>query len=178
MLENICSASFPCYGKHYFLTKPRCCLCILFKTTFWLPLAMNRCWPVKWNLFLSLRVSSVAQSCLTLCDPIDCSLPGSSVHRIFQARILEWLAISFSKGSSQPQNRTWVSCVSCIAHQSLTHWAIGNYLHIKKWTLLEVQRCYSECSDHMLRTLLRMWEIVKQYYFYPVSILPNIQTYL
>ena len=41
--------------------------------------------------------SEVAQLCLTLCDPIDCSLPGFSVHGIFQARILEWVAISFSK---------------------------------------------------------------------------------
>ena len=41
--------------------------------------------------------SEVAQSCLTLCDPIDCSLPGSPIHGIFQARILEWVAISFSK---------------------------------------------------------------------------------
>ena len=42
--------------------------------------------------------SEVAQSCLTLCDPMDCSLPGSSVHGIFQAWILEWVAISFSRG--------------------------------------------------------------------------------
>ena len=39
------------------------------------------------------------QSCLTLCDPMDCSLPGSSIHGIFQARVLEWGAIAFSKGS-------------------------------------------------------------------------------
>ena len=45
--------------------------------------------------------SEVAQSCPTLCDPLDCSLPGSSVHGIFQARILGWVAISFSRGSSQ-----------------------------------------------------------------------------
>ena len=44
--------------------------------------------------------NEVAQSCLTLCDPMDCSLPGSSVHGIFQARILGWVAISFSRGSS------------------------------------------------------------------------------
>ena len=48
--------------------------------------------------------SEVAQSCLTLCDPMDCSLPGSSVHGILQARILEWVAISFSRGSSQPRD--------------------------------------------------------------------------
>ena len=49
--------------------------------------------------------SEVAQSCLTLCDPVDCSPPGSSVHGILQARILEWVAISFSRGSFQPMVR-------------------------------------------------------------------------
>ena len=46
--------------------------------------------------------SEVTQSCPTLCDPIGCSLPGSSIHGIFQAIVLEWIAISFSRGSSQP----------------------------------------------------------------------------
>ena len=53
--------------------------------------------------------SEVAQSCPTLCDPMDCSLPGSSIHGIFQARVLEWVAISFSRGSSRPKDRTRVS---------------------------------------------------------------------
>ena len=56
-----------------------------------------------------LSESEVPQSSLTLCDPMDCNLPGSSVHGIFQARILEWVAIFFSRGSSQPRNRTQVS---------------------------------------------------------------------
>ena len=47
----------------------------------------------------------------TLFNPMDCSPPGSSVHGIFQARVLEWVAISFSRGSSQPRDRTWVSCI-------------------------------------------------------------------
>ena len=47
--------------------------------------------------------SEVAQSCLTLCDSMDCSLPDSSVHGIFQAIVLEWIAISFSRGSSRPR---------------------------------------------------------------------------
>ena len=55
--------------------------------------------------------SEIAQLCLTLCDPIDCSLPGPSVHGIFQAIVLEWMAISFSRGSSQPRARTQVSCI-------------------------------------------------------------------
>ena len=53
--------------------------------------------------------SEVAQSCPTLCDPMDCSPPGSSVLGIFQARVLEWIAISFSRGSSRPRDRTRVS---------------------------------------------------------------------
>ena len=54
----------------------------------------------------------VAQSCPTLCDPMDCSPPGFSVHGILQARILEWVVISFSRGSSQPRDRTQVSRIS------------------------------------------------------------------
>ena len=52
--------------------------------------------------------SEVAQLCPTLCNPMDCGPPGSSVHGIFQARILEWVAISFSRGSSQPRDQTLV----------------------------------------------------------------------
>ena len=55
-----------------------------------------------------------AQSCLNLCNPMNCSLPGSSVHGIFQARILEWVAISYSSRSSQPRDRTRAL--------SLLHW--------------------------------------------------------
>ena len=53
--------------------------------------------------------SEVAQSCPTLFDPMDCNVPHSSVHGIFQARVWEWVAISFSRGSSQPRNQTQVS---------------------------------------------------------------------
>ena len=53
--------------------------------------------------------SEVAQSCLTLYNPMGCSLPGASTHGIFQARILEWVALSFSRGSSRPRDWTWVS---------------------------------------------------------------------
>ena len=53
----------------------------------------------------------VDESCLTLCSPMDCSPPGSSVHGILQARILEWVANLFSRGSSQPRDQTWVSCL-------------------------------------------------------------------
>ena len=60
----------------------------------------------------------IIQSCLTVCDPMDCSPSGSSVHAILQARIREWVATSFSKGSSQPRDQT---CVSCIGRWILYH---------------------------------------------------------
>ena len=61
------------------------------------------------------------QLCLTLCDPMDCSLPGSSVHGIFQASTLEWITISSSRGSSQPRAQTHVSCILFSSVESLNH---------------------------------------------------------
>ena len=66
------------------------------------------------------KESEVAQYCPTLCDPMDCSLLGSSVHGIFQVRILEWVAISCSRRSSWP--RDWTR-VSCIIGRCFTNWA-------------------------------------------------------
>ena len=54
----------------------------------------------------------VAQSCLTLCDPVDCSPPGSSVHGILQARMLEWVAIPFSRASYRPRDQILVSHIT------------------------------------------------------------------
>ena len=59
---------------------------------------------VKW--------SEVAQSCPTLCNPMNWGSPGSSILGILQARILEWVAISFSRGTSQPRDQTHVSCIA------------------------------------------------------------------
>ena len=61
-----------------------------------------------------MLVLSCFQSCLTLCDPMDCSLPGSCVHGILRARILKWVAISFFRGSSQPRDQTHIFYFSCI----------------------------------------------------------------
>ena len=66
---------------------------------------------------------SVTQLCLTLWDRMDYNLPGSSVHRIFRARILECVAIFSSRGSSWPSDRTCISWVSCIGKWILYHWA-------------------------------------------------------
>ena len=77
------------------------------------------CSPLICLLFWCMHGKSL-QSCLTLCDSMDCSPPGSSVHGIFQARILEWVAISFSRGSSWP--RDW-NHISCIGRRILYHCA-------------------------------------------------------
>ena len=81
----------------------------------------------------------VTQSCLTLCYRMDCSLPGSSVHGILQARILEWFAIPFSRGSSQLRDQTQVSCIwgrfFIIWTTSEVHWEmslVNNYHHTYK----------------------------------------------
>ena len=75
-------------------------------------------WDLIFSLVIHLRCmmyeseSEVTQSCLTLWNPVDCTPPGSSVHGILQARILEWVAISFSRGSSRPRDRTRVSRIA------------------------------------------------------------------
>ena len=68
-------------------------------------------------------------SCPTLCNPMDCSPPGSSVPEILQARILEWVAMPFSRGSSRPRDKTHISQVSCIGRWGLyqqRHLAVGS----------------------------------------------------
>ena len=67
---------------------------------------------IVWYMnYISVKVL-VTQSCLTVYNPMDCSPPGSSVHGIFQARILEWIAISYSRGSPQLKDRTQLSCIA------------------------------------------------------------------
>ena len=85
--------------------------------------------------------AKLLQSCLTLCDPMDRSLPGSSVHGILQARKLEWVAMPSSWGSSQPRNRTRVFLVSCIGSWVLYHkhhvsWMEKPYWNKDKWLRL------------------------------------------
>ena len=74
-----------------------------------------------------------AQLCPALCDPMDCSPPGSSVHGISQARILEWVVISSSGGSSQPRDWIYISCGSCIAGKFFTWWALREAQYIHYW---------------------------------------------
>ena len=100
--------------------------------------------------------SEVAQSCPTLCDPIDCSLSGSSIHAIFQARVLEWIAISFSRGSSRPRNRTRVSR---IAGRRFTIWATRE-AHVSK-----VKSLLFNMLSRIVRKLIPVFKSLNLWYF-------------
>ena len=75
----------------------------------------------KSHLTKACMCAQLLQLCLTLCNPLDCSPLGFSVHGILQPRILEWVVIPSSRGYSQPRDWTHVSCISCIGSQGLYH---------------------------------------------------------
>ena len=84
---------------------------LFFSMNFWFPQSIH---PIRLHLGSVYMPVKSLQLCPTLCDSMDYGPPCSSVHRILQARILEWVAIAFSKGSSRPRDWTCVSYVSCI----------------------------------------------------------------
>ena len=94
-----------------------------------------------------------AQSRPTVCDPLNCSPPGSPVHGIFQARILEWIAISYSRGSSWPGNWTCMSCVSCVSRQILYHCTPQEGLPSHTFQLLTAVMVHSQSAIHSLPSL-------------------------
>ena len=106
---------FSSFSLHWSLRKAfLSLLAILWNSAFrWVYLSFSPL-PLASLLFSAIfkaSLSEVAHSCPTLCDCVDCSLPGSSIHGILQARILEWVAISFSRGSSWPRDQSQVSCI-------------------------------------------------------------------
>ena len=104
------------------------------QNTLWICVCVHVCVRV----YVCECVCVYAQSCPTLCDPMDSSSSGTSVHGILQARTLEWAAISFSRGSSWPRDWTCISCVSCIGRWILYHLCttLWGCLPLKGWFLL------------------------------------------
>ena len=125
-------------------------------------LIKKKCHRHQWFLAFKCerkKESEVAQSCATLCDPMDCNLPGSSVYGIFQVRVLEWVALSFSRGSSQPMDRIRVSL---IAGRFFTTWATTTSDLSFNWPLpMSVSEQKQACGLQ-----------VKNTYFIAVSQLP------
>ena len=94
--------------------------------------------PNNITMCMFLLLAQLLQSCQTLCNSMDCSPPGSSVHGILQARILEWAAMPFSRISSPPRDRTHVSCSFCTAGKFFTAEPLGkphhHYSSVYMWT--------------------------------------------
>ena len=116
-------------------------------TKSWTQLSMYACRDAmrKGFSYVWAELCLVTQLCPTFCGPMDCSPPGSSVHGIFQARILEWVVISYSRGSSQPSDQTHI----CLAGRFLTTVPPGKslfqkHLHTKK----KIYRCSKIMNLH------------------------------
>ena len=99
-----------------------------------------------------MSLSEVTQLCPTLCNPVDCSLPGSFLHGILQARILEWVAISFSRGSSWPRDQTGVSC---IGGRCFNLWATSSVISKNYTTASRCSLCLLIASAYELRIVWR-----------------------
>ena len=108
-----CPVSMPFTGLAVLYPNPNVTMSEVLDSAFWEKQSVP--WPRAMR-----KAVLVAQSCPTLCDLMGCSPPGSSVHGILQARILEWVAISFCRGSSWPRDWTKDSCIAC---RVLTLWA-------------------------------------------------------
>ena len=78
---------------------------------------LNICVVSTFPNYISMHMCLVAKSCPTFCDPMDCSPQSFFVHEVFQARILEWVTMPSSRGSSWPRDQTHISWISCIAGQ-------------------------------------------------------------
>ena len=91
-------------------------------------------WKVRNYVMIMIRMmcvcANLVQSCLTLCDPMDCSLPGSSVHGSFQARILGWVVMSSSRGSSWSRDWNCVSCYPALQADSILLSHLGSPIRI------------------------------------------------
>ena len=104
---------------------------------------------MHFELKVKVKVKSLS-SVRTLCNPVDCSPPGSSIHGILQARILEWTAIPFSRGSSWLRDQTRVSCFA------------GRFFTI--WTTMGRGRCHFEDTESRNRPKLGVWERQDSYF--------------
>ena len=105
--------------------------------------------------------SEVAQSCPILCDPMDCNLTGSSIHGIFLARILEWVAMPFSRGSSRPRGRTHIPC---IGKWFLNHWTTREVPRLLFKRMIPTQQG-SKVSGTILMPLLTIEKTLRNKWF-------------
>ena len=123
----------------FFLQPTHNTICCLWLNTF-LSIIFKTRRILNWNATVTVQYNEVAQLCPNLCNHVDRSPPGSSVHGILQAKVLEWVAISFSRGSSQPRDRTRVShiagrCFILWAAREAPNWNAREYQIAKTHTM-------------------------------------------
>ena len=102
------------------------------------------------------KMCSVTQSCLILCNPMDCSPPGSSVKGISLARILERVAFFSSRGSSQLRDQSLVSCISCIAGEFFSCWAMEKAYQF--FFTIKLKYLWASLVAQLVKNLPAMWE--------------------
>ena len=122
-----------------------------------------------------MYVCAHVQLGLTLCNPMDCSPPGPSVHGISQARILEWVAISFSRGSSRPRDRTHISCVSALAGRFFTTAPLGSppllyislvYITVWSFRVIKFLCSISNAEKFLLTVQLSSYKCLESLFFF------------
>ena len=141
-------------------------------------LCLSKNWAISSFLFCGHESESeVAQSCLSLCDPMDSSPPFSSDHGILQARMLEWVAISFSRGSSRPRDRTRVSC---IIGRHFTVWTIpfnvlfpfiSDISNLYSFYLNVLEACWFYWSYQRISFWFRLFFLLVSYFQYHLFLL-------
>ena len=120
---------------------------------------------LHWQIFLPLQAPEksimvelhacmlLLQSFLSLCDPMDCNAPGFPVHRGLQERILKWIAMFPSRGSSQPQGLNCISCVPCFSGRFFIHWATWEVLLLISLFYFSVFTSFASCFGSIFRCI-------------------------
>ena len=99
-------------------------------------------------LLIACMRARLLQSCLTLCDPMDCSLPGSSVLGILQIRMLKWFAIPSYRGSSQSRDQTQISCIAGGLLLPLSHWEVHIHLTSRQLATTSLSILTTFCREN------------------------------
>ena len=134
----------------------------------------EKLWRNQENVIYNL-LCSITKPCPILCGPMDCSPPGSSVHGILQARILEQVVISYSRGSSCPRYQTCVSCIFCIGRRDFYHschlgspfiillvtlFLLKESIHLLWATWEGCKRWFCLCHNYVTREINRLFFLV------------------
>ena len=165
LLQRCCSTVFDLHGFRWEVCSTwigfpfiQCIIFLWLLSMYFFKFCFQQCnmmwlsschWDLHYLGFTVIPCVLCAQLHPTLCDPMNCSLPGSSVHRISQARIPEWVAISYSRGSSQLKD--WIR-ILCTGRWILYHWVAGEALYAcRRWVFIFlfvwwISRINSFCS--------------------------------